>query len=421
MHPALRHSGAALAAVLLAPFAAGALIVRPGWREGLGARLGAAPRTVSGAVWIHGASVGEILAATRLLDALAKRGDPVLASTMTTSGRAVLRRMRPELPHTLAPLDHPWSASRALARVCPRALVFVETELWPGWIAAAARRGVPVVVVSGRLSARSAARYRRAGRLLAPTWRRLSLVGARSEEDAARFRGLGLPASCVRVTGDLKLEPPERVPEPSAELAALTSGSRFWIAASTHAPEEAAALDALAAAEAVGAESALVLAPRRVARADEVEALARARGRRVRRRTRPEPGALAAGEVLLLDTLGELPGLMPPASLVFVGGTLAPRGGHNLLEPVLAGRPVLFGPHTRSQRESAAQLLGCGAGQRVADALELARAVAALLRDPVEASRRGEAGARELAHHRGATQRTLALLDEALADGRVSA
>lgn len=410
-----RHSGAAVTALAVAPPALLALLLRPRWREGLGLRLGRAPRLAPGAVWVHGASVGEVLAATRLLDALAQRGQPLLASSMTAAGRRVLQRTRPEIPSTLAPLDHPWCVAAALARVAPRALVLVETELWPAWIAGATRRGIPVLTVSARLSARSLARYRRVGRLLAPTWRRLAAVGARTPEDAERFMALGIPAERVRVTGDLKLEPPERVPEVAPDLAALLGEGPAWMAASTHAPEEEVALDALDAVQAAGLATALVLAPRRLERIEEVAALVRARGRRLRRRSRAGGAPLAPGEVLLLDSLGELPGLLPRAAAVFVGGTLAPRGGHNVLEPALAGRPVLFGPHTRNVREAAERLLACGAAERVTDAGALARSLVAWLGDPQEARRRGEAGRSELARHRGATLRTLALLDEVLA------
>jgi 3-deoxy-D-manno-octulosonic-acid transferase len=376
--------------------------------------MGRSPRLAPGAIWVHGASVGEVLAASRLVDALRERGRSVVVSTMTTTGRAVFHRARPEVPCTLAPLDHPWSAGWALARVRPRALVLIETELWPSWIAAAERSQVPVMIASGRLSERGFARYRRFASALRRTFRRLGAVGARSEEDAERFAVLGVPRERLQVTGDLKLEPPGRPPPLAPELARILAGCAPLVAASTHDGEEAALLDALEAAERAGLHPSLVLAPRHPQRARDVVALAKARRRRLRLRSQARDEPLGAGEVLLLDTLGELPTLLPHASIVFVGGSLAPIGGHNVVEPAWAGRAVLFGPHMENWKEASVRLLDCGGAQRVADASELARAVTTLLADPEEASRRGQAARREVERHCGATARSVALLGSLL-------
>src|SRR5262245_55765145 len=253
------HALAALAAAGALPLAAGVLAVRPRARIGLRERLGAHPRA-PGALWVHGASVGEVLAAARLVDALRARGHAVVTSSVTPAGRDVLARARPDVPCHLAPLDHPWCVERALARVRPAALVLVETELWPCWIAAAARRGVPVVLVSGRLSDRSYPRYRRLACVVGPTLRRLAAVGARSDADAARFLALGAPAERVAVTGDLKLEvDAEPAPVP-ADLARLFAALPLVVAGSTHPGEEEAVLAAFEAALAAGVEAALVLA-----------------------------------------------------------------------------------------------------------------------------------------------------------------
>jgi 3-deoxy-D-manno-octulosonic-acid transferase len=411
----LAHSGAALAALLGAPLALVGLAVRPAWREGWRERLGAAPRVDRGAVWVHGASVGEALAALPLHDALRARGLATLASTTTVTGRAVLRARRRDLPVALAPLDHPWCTARALDRARPRALVLVETELWPSWTAAAARRGIAVVAVSARLSDRSYPRYRRLAFALRPTLRRLAAVGARSAEDAERFVALGVAAGRVTVTGDLKLEPPREPPRPAGDLAALLADRPLFVAGSTHAGEEAAALAALAALEGADAGAALVLAPRHPERFDEVERLIRDAGRRLHRRTRLAAGArLGAGEVLLLDTLGELAAAYGFARVSFVGGSLAARGGHNVLEPVVAGSPVLFGPHTDNARAGAELVLAAGAGDRVADAPQLARGLLAAWGSPEAARARAERGRAALERHRGASQRAADLVERVL-------
>jgi 3-deoxy-D-manno-octulosonic-acid transferase len=411
----VRHGVAALATLVLAPVAGVALLAKPAWRTDFRERLGLRGPHLAGAVWVHGASVGEILAATRLLDALRQHGRAVVASTSTATGRAVLARARPDVPVCYAPLDHPWCAEAALARVAPAALVLVETELWPCWIAAASRRHVPVVVVSGRISERSLPRYQKLAPLLRGTFERLRAVGARSEADAERFAALGVAADRITVTGDLKLEAPTSGLELEPGLARVLAGAPFWVAASTRPGEEEVVLGAHVAAQRAGLASALVLAPRHLDRIQDVERLLAARELRWRRRSDASQAPLAAGEVLLLDTLGEAPAVIALARFAFVGGTLAPLGGHNVLEPAHAGRAVLFGPHVEAVREAAALLLACGGGRAVADARTLESAVTEWLRDPAQADACGAAAHRELDRHRGATERSRALVECVLA------
>jgi 3-deoxy-D-manno-octulosonic-acid transferase len=366
---------------------------------------------------VHAASVGEILAAARLVDSLAAGGRSVVTSSVTPSGREVMRRLRPDLSCHLAPLDHPWCVEAALARVRPAALVLVETELWPCWIAAARRRGVLVALVSGRISDRSYPRYRRLAWLVRPTLARLCAIGARSDADAERFRALGARADLVSVTGDLKLEVHPDPPPVPPDLDRVLAGPPLVIAGSTHPGEEAAVLAALAEAERAGLAAALVVAPRQRDRTAEVAALVRRGGRRLRLRSSPGTGPLGPGEVLLLDTLGELPALWRRADVAFVGGTLVGVGGHNVLEPVSAARPVLFGPHTANVRPAVELVAAVGAGLPVADAAALGPALCALLRDPAAARERGERGRRALLAHRGSAARSAALVESLLAGG----
>jgi 3-deoxy-D-manno-octulosonic-acid transferase len=306
----------------------------------------------------------------------------------------------------------------ALARVEPCALVLVETELWPTWIRAARARGIPVLVVSGRLSDRSFSRYRRLRSLTARTLRRLSAVGARTPLDAERFVALGARPEVVSVTGDLKLEPPERTPELAADLDTMLGRTPLVVGGSTHAGEEDALFTVLEATEQAGHPVALVLAPRHPERAERVERRARELGRVVRRRSTGDKAPLAAGEVLVLDTVGELVAVYRRAAVAFVGGSLAPVGGHNLLEPVFAGRPVLFGPHTANQRAAAELLLGCDAGRRVSDPQQLARAALDALEEPGAGADRARRGRERLERHRGTAERTAALVREWAARSR---
>ena len=409
-----RHSGAALTALAGAPLLAGALALAPRWRIGWRERILGGERRAPGAVWIHGASVGEILAASRLVDALRAKGHEVMASTSTPTGRAVMRAARPDVECRLAPLDHTWCAALALAKVAPRAIVLIETELWPSWIAAAERRRIPVVVVSGRLSDRSFPRYLRVAPWLRRTLRRIHAIGARTELDRQRFLALGAAPERVSVSGDLKLELAPVPRSIAPELAQFVAATPLLVAGSAHPGEVEAVLEAFARAQGPSARSALVLAPRHLERAEAAVLAARAGGRRVVRRSALAGEPLRPGEVLVLDSLGELPGLYARCEAAFVGGTLTPVGGHNLLEPVAAGRPVVFGPYTANVTQAAQILLESGAGRSVSGVDELAREWSAALDDPAAARARAEAGRAALQRHQGSAERAAQLVVSAL-------
>jgi 3-deoxy-D-manno-octulosonic-acid transferase len=363
---------------------------------------------------VHASSVGEARTAVRLVEVLRDQGRRVFVSTATLAGRELLRAALPEVPCSLAPVDHPWCVGWALARVRPQLLVLVETELWPSWIAAAKRRGVSVAVVSGRLSDRSFPRYQRLRRLFSPTLRRLDAVGARSSLDAERFAALGVPRERIEVTGDLKLEVPEARAVLPAELALALSETLIFVAGSTHPGEERTAPAVLERCRRQGLVAAAVVAPRHLEQVAAAERELRAAGATVRRRSRLAGSPLGDGEILLLDTLGELPAVYGAAAVAFVGGTLVPVGGHNLLEPVLVGCPVIFGPHVENVREHAKIALQSGAGTRAEDTEGVAAAALELLRDPVVRRACAERGYRALEAHRGSLARTVALVTRVL-------
>jgi len=411
----LRHSAAALAAILLAPVLAVVLMLRPSLRRGFRDRLGYRPAGHEGRIQVHASSVGEAKAATRLIRKLESNGHAVRATTSTVAGRELLERELPQMPSSLAPFDHPWLVDRALRSTRPRLSVLIETELWPFRIAAAARHDVPIVVASGRLSDRSFPRYRRIKRLLGPTLRRIDAVGARTDLDAERFVALGVPEERVRVTGDLKLDPPVEHPALAIDLIRALADDPVVIGGSTHPGEEEALLDAQEGAEKEGHGFVLVLAPRHVERARDVVRLCHQRQRRVHLRSELEGRHLVPGEVLVLDTLGELSALYATASVAFVGGTLVPVGGHNLVEPVHAGCPVLFGPHCENVRKIVEILEVGGAGQCVPSAADLVRVLVEYF-DDLDACRvRGEIGREALEAHRGSVERTCSMIEEVLA------
>lgn len=411
----IRHSLAALTAIGLSPVLAAALILRPQLRKGLSERFGRIPADGLERVWVHASSVGEAKAACRLVRVLEEDGYAVRGSTSTLSGRSIFRRDRATMPSNLAPFDHPWCVEAAIARGRPSLSVLIETELWPSWIAACARRSIPVVVASGRLSDRSFPRYQRIRPLIAQTLRRIDAVGARTEVDAERFVELGVPMDRVLVTGDLKLDPPTDQPALAIDLIRALADVPVVVGGSTYRNEEVALINALDGAEKAGHGFVLVLAPRQIDRAGELVRLCKERHRRVYLRSCLDGRHLVPGEILVLDTLGELAAIYATASIAFVGGTLAPIGGHNLVEPVHAGCPVLFGPHFENARKVVEILEVGGAGRCVGGAAELDLAIIEAF-DDLEACRiRGEIGRANLEAHRGSVGRTKQMIEDVLA------
>lgn len=396
------------ALLLAAPFALVPLALVPRWRAGLGQRLRALPARARPSVWVHAASVGEVEAALPLIRALEARGLDVVATSLSLTGRARLRETLPQLDPRLAPLDLPWLTRASVRRARVRVLVLIETELWPNAIAATSAAGGRVVIASGRVSDRSYARYRRLRVLFAAVLGRVSRIAAQSEESAQRFCALGaLPERCS-VVGDLKLDRDPPAPAPEALRTALGPGP-FLVAGSTHAGEEEVLLGAwreLRARAAPGLR--LVLVPRHPDRAEAVLRAARAAGENAALRSK---GA-ASADVVVVDTLGELAAIYPLAELIFAGGTLVPVGGHNLLEPVRAGRVVVCGPQLHNQRTQVQLLAPFGVLVRIATARDLAPALERLWLDPARnaPARRARAA---LAEHRGTVERVASQVCEA--------
>ena len=416
--PVVREGLALISAVAGAPLAAAALAARPAWRVGLSERLGWLPGLEPGSVWLHGASVGESRLVAPLAAALELGGRSVFTSAQTAPGREALGRARPGAPRGLAPRDHPWCVERALDRVRPAAIVMCETEIWPCWIGAAARRRVPVGIVSGRLSDRSLRGYRLIRPVIARTLARLTAVGARTRSDADRFVALGADPHRVSVTGDLKLAAPPEPPVVADDLRAALSGRTVIAAGSTHPGEEAVVLEAFDRVERDEPSVTLVLAPRHPDRVGSLEERVASAGRPVRRRTQLAGVALAPREVLLLDSLGDLAGLYGVARAAFVGGSLVPKvGGHDPLEAVRQGRAVAIGPRHDAARETVAALVDAGVAFVVSDAETLARAWQSQLSRPAADVRR--AAAHVLEPGVATLERSLALV-ETLLDGRAA-
>jgi 3-deoxy-D-manno-octulosonic-acid transferase len=377
--------------------------------------------------WFHAVSVGEVNLLGTLVPAFRKRHPDwlVVLSSTTDTGLAEARRRFPDLPVIAWPLDFSWAVASALAAVDPALVVLTESELWPTFLHAAGRRGVPVAVVNARLSPRSYRRLLRVG----GTARRLMLgkvarFAVQEDEYADRLRRLGVPAARLTVTGSVKYDGALRTRDTDATarlrttlgLAATPTGSLVLLAGSTHSPEEAIILRVFARLRGRFPHLRLILVPRHPDRFDEVARLVEQSGLPAARRSRVTAPLAEAPAVVLLDTVGELGAAWGLADVGFTGGSLdGRRGGQSMIEPAGYGVPAVFGPHVWNFKDAAKRLVEVGGAVMVADEAGLEAALARLLAD---AHLRGKTGAaaRELVRRQqGATDRTLAVLDDLIA------
>jgi 3-deoxy-D-manno-octulosonic-acid transferase len=392
------------------------------WRD-FAQRFGFGPPLAQSPIWVHAVSVGEVQAAAGLVLALRERypDTPVLVTTFTPTGAARARALfRDAAEVRFLPFDLPGSVRRFLSRARPRLAVVIETELWPNLYRQCRLRRVPLVIASARLSRRSTGRYRRLGALFRETVAAGTVIAAQGEGDAERFRALGAPMERTHVTGNLKFDltlPPDIAARGAALRAQYAPGCPVWVAGSTHGGvEEESVLEAHRRVRAAHAGALLVLAPRHPNRFEEVAAWLGRQGVTFTRRSRPS-AADAQGDppsVLLLDSLGELLYFYAAADVAFVGGSLAPIGGHNLLEPASLGLPVLTGPNNSNGEDIARLLLDCGAAQIVRNGAQLGSRVEQLLGDRALRADIGSRGRAAVERNRGALEKLLQLIDPLL-------
>ena len=372
-------------------------VLRPGAYNGLRQRFACYPSELVAAfagsrpIWIHAASVGEVRSAAPLVRRIRRKWPDrkLLVSTVTATGRQTACEALPEADGvTYLPLDLPWLVSRSLRRFDPELIILLETEIWPNFVRGARRRGVPTLVLSGRLSDRGANRYRYFRALFKPVLGHVSGFGMQDEENAARIRGLGVDPLKITVTGSLKHAGAASGPVPEFPRPGGRRGP-VVVAGSTHRGEEEMVLDAFTELCRQFSELLMILAPRHPERFGEVERLLRRRNLPYRKQSEGSEASSGDFAILLLDTLGDLPRYYGCADVAFVGGTLVPAGGHNPIEPALWGKPVLFGPHRSNMAEDSRELLRQGGGVEVHGREELAREVAALLSDRTRAAAMG--------------------------------
>ena len=401
----------------------------PGYRERIGERFGHVPASVPpGLVWIHTVSAGETIAAAplvrRLIGHLRNSADSdepqVLVTTMTPTGSAEVRRLFGDtVAHVYAPYDFPDAVTRFLAAVQPRALVLMETEIWPNLISQTADRGVPVALINARLSERSARRYGYISTLIAPVLRRFAWIACQYSHDAERFRTLGVSPAQLDVAGSVKFDVAAHTvsaaQQQQLELISSAAGlaqRNAWIAGSTHLGEDELLLAAHAQVRSRIPDACLIIVPRHPERFAAVAALAsdsfataRASQWLERETDSPEVGDPPA--VVVVDLMGLLRPLYGLADVAFIGASLVDLGGHNPIEPAAAGLPLLMGPGRYNFAGVCAAFEQAGALTSVADSDDVAKQVIALFSDPAARQATGQRALTVVAENAGATDRLL--------------
>lgn len=388
----------------------------PAYAQRIGERFARElPPMQKGGVWVHAVSVGESIAAAPMIRALLARYPqlPITITCMTPTGSERIQSLfanEPRIQHCYLPYDFPWAAARFLDHIQPKIGVIMETELWPNHIHQCAKRGIPTVLANARLSERSARGYGKFAKLTRPMLAEMSLIAVQTETEAQRFLELGARPECVTVTGSIKFDltiDPQLLAHAAQQREAWQATARpVWIAASTHAGEDEVVLSAHRELLKSHPDALLILVPRHPERFNSVFELSQQQGFASVRRSTAET-VTGGTSVLVGDTMGELLFLYALADIAFVGGSLVPNGGHNLLEPAALDKPVLSGPHLFNFLEIAAMLRNAGALEEVSDSAGLAAVVQRLIEQPDEARAMADAGLGVMKANQGALQKLL--------------
>ncbi len=387
-------------------------------RAGLRERLGAVPARVTavgvGTVWVHAVSVGEVLAVSKLVGELRARFGRVVISTTTHTGQKLARERFGEGNVFYFPLDFAFMVRRYMRTLKPEMAVLAETEFWPNFLRMAKQSGARVAVVNARISDRSLPRYMRVRGMLARVLENVDLFLAQTEEDARRLVAIGAEAARVQVSGNLKFEvkPPEQVPFVKKLKDAIGSSGAgpVLVAGSTVEGEEELLLEAFHAVIEMIPTALMILAPRHKERFEAVSHMLAESGLAWTKRSQWQATSHElAGSVLLLDSIGELAATFALTDLAFIGGSLVPSGGHNILEPAQAGVATLVGPHTENFRDIVQTFVKAGAVQ-VVTAEVLRSTLIALMESPEERDALGARAKRVMESQQGATERTMAAL-----------
>ncbi len=370
-------------------------------------------------VWIHAVSVGEVQASLPIVNAIRERlpESTLLVTTTTPTGSSrVAQALGEHVVHCYMPYDLPGAVRRFLDRTHPSLAIIMETELWPNVFHACRRRGIAVILANVRLSQRSAAGYRRFASLTREMLTGVDHIAAQGKSDADRLIELGADPTRLSVTGSVKFDlhiAPSLREQAAALRRRFGAGRSVWIAASTHDGEERMVMDAFADVREQLPGAVLIVVPRHPERFSIAEAVVKRAGWRYALRSRT-PTSLEQVDVLVGDTMGELPMLYAASDLAFVGGSLVTVGGHNVLEPAALGIPVIFGPHVFNFQEISQRLLDLGIARQVADSPGLAAAVTELLQDANQRHNVGQAAKRFVEENRGARDKVMAVIEPLL-------
>ena len=403
---------------------------RGNWLEGFFQRFGAYDVKIKQSVtnrhviWLHAVSVGEVNLCTQLIRSLEPRlpNVKIIVSTTTTTGMGELRKKLPtHITRVYYPIDRRSYVARAISTLRPRAIVLVEAEIWPNFIWRARQVGIPVFLVNARLSDRSYRRYKLFGFLFRPLFGAFTGVGAQNETDAARLRDIGCRPEALRVVGSLKYDAARIEERRTLSIAALLaqlgvpSDAQLFVAGSTHPGEEALLAEVFLRLKARFPKLFLIVVPRHFERSREVGRELQTRGLKFAYRseitahTKHSPGEI---DCLLVNTTGELKFFYEPATVIFVGKSLAAQGGQNPIEPAALGKPILFGPNMQNFAEVAQSFVALDGAVQVKDAAELETQVATLLINPARREQLGKNALRVVRENLGAVERTVAMILE---------
>ncbi len=400
-----------LLTIVLSPVILFKLITKRKYRGGISQKLGRVRKRVKKVIgktrpiWVHAVSVGEVMAAHPLIRELKKKypGKKLILSTVTVTGNYTAVQRVPEADAVFFfPFDYPWIVRRVIGRINPEIVLVAETELWPNFFWELNRRGIPSAVINGRISPHSFKNYMKLRRFFSSVFSQVSLFCMQSDRDAERVREIGAPADRIMVTGNLKFD--QKITTITASPVMVPKGSKVITAGSTHRGEEAALLDVFKRLRPRFPELRLIIAPRHPERFDEVDGLVSKAGYDCQRRTKMKG---PVKDVLLLDTIGELRSFYGICDIAFVGGSLVKVGGHNLLEPAMMKKPVIFSRYMFNFKEISEALISAGGGILVKDKEELYIQFEKLLADRDSARDIGNRAFSVIESNSGAAKKTI--------------
>ena len=414
-----------LLTLIISPILLAALGVNKKYRTGIRQRLGFIPQNIRSAlngsrpIWLHAVSVGEVTASIPIIKKI-KEEHPhlkLLVSTITATGNYTARQKVPEADCVMYfPYDYFFVVDRVIGIINPCIFIHTETEIWPNFLWALERRSIPSVIVNGRISSHSCRRYKLFGFFFRKVFNKVSVFGMQSSIDYERVLTIGADPRRVLLTGNMKFD--QKISDLTHEEKVkrleefnLRPGNEIMIAGSTHAGEEAIVLDVFQQLLKEKPRLLLILAPRHPERCQEVERMVRERGFTLIRRTQiTKHDSSQCAQVILLDTIGDLSLTYGIGDIIFVGGSLVNIGGHNILEPLVYGKPVVFGPYMQNFSEIAESLMESKAGIMVRNGEELLLQAKRLLGNKAEAQALGQKGFQVIKQHQGATDKNMKII-----------